>query len=185
MTTWTVQLTCLEQRASQHDQFGTQLITNLADPLKMLAGRYEELRKSHADYAARLEKERDASYGDLRKMKGKYDASCQEVENRRKKVDNSVKAQSTYTQQQQEMHNVKNTYLIQINVSNRQKQRYYHEYVPELLDVSVAMYSYTSQAYTNHSPCKICPKHGLQSSTPSGFMQQHSKLKPSPGAPNT
>jgi len=28
-----------------------------------------------------------------------------------------------------------NTYLIAINVTNKQKERYYHEYVPELLDV--------------------------------------------------
>ena len=28
-----------------------------------------------------------------------------------------------------------NTYLISINVTNKQKERYYHEYVPELLDV--------------------------------------------------
>ncbi|KAK1020960.1 Protein BZZ1 [Friedmanniomyces endolithicus] len=32
------------------------------------------------------------------------------------------------------MRNMKNTYLIAINVTNKQKERYYHEYVPELLD---------------------------------------------------
>lgn len=32
------------------------------------------------------------------------------------------------------MRNVKNTYLISINVTNKQKEMYYHEYVPELLD---------------------------------------------------
>jgi hypothetical protein len=31
---------------------------------------------------------------------------------------------------------MQNTYLIAINVTNKQKERYYHEYVPELLDVS-------------------------------------------------
>jgi hypothetical protein len=30
---------------------------------------------------------------------------------------------------------MQNTYLIAINVTNKQKERYYHEYVPELLDV--------------------------------------------------
>ena len=33
-----------------------------------------------------------------------------------------------------EMNNVKNTYLIGINVTNKLKECYYHEYVPELLD---------------------------------------------------
>lgn len=30
---------------------------------------------------------------------------------------------------------LQSTYIISINVTNKQKERYYHEYVPELLDV--------------------------------------------------
>jgi formin-binding protein 1 len=112
MSTWTTQLNTLEQRAAEHDKFSAQLVANLAEPLKQLANRYEELRKLHTDYAIKLEKERDNSYGDLRKMKGKYDSVCQEVENRRKKIDGVFdsgkgKAQVAYSQQQSEMHNVK------------------------------------------------------------------------------
>ena len=112
MTTWGVQLTTLESRAAEHDQYSTQLISSLAEPLKHMSGRYEELRKLHADYAARLERERDGSYGDLRKMKGKYDNVCQEVENRRKKQDSAfdhgrTKARNAFDQQQVEMRNVK------------------------------------------------------------------------------
>ncbi|EOA90411.1 Protein BZZ1 [Exserohilum turcicum] len=139
MTTWGVQLSTLESRAAEHDQFAGALITQLADPLKLLGTRTEELRKLHADYAAKLEKERDNQYGELRKQKGKYDSVCQEVESRRKKVDSAfdhgkAKAQNAFNQQQVEMRNVKNTYLISINVTNKQKEMYYHEYVPELLD---------------------------------------------------
>lgn len=89
------------------------------------------------EYAEKLEKERDSSYADLRKVKAKYDATCQEVESKRKKSESSfdkAKAQSAYQQQILEMNNIKNTYLIAINVTNRQKERYYHEYVPELMD---------------------------------------------------
>lgn len=81
--------------------------------------------------------ERDASYEHLRKIKGKYDTTCQEVEARRKKSESSydkAKAQSAYQQQLIEMNNAKNTYLITINVTNKQKQMYYHEYVPEVMD---------------------------------------------------
>ncbi|KAF9637774.1 putative actin polymerization protein [Lasiodiplodia theobromae] len=139
MTTWQVQLTTLENRASEHEQFSQQLITNLAEPLKQLAARYEELRKYHGDYAAKLEKERDSTYNDLKKVKGKYDNACQEVENRRKKSDGAfdhgkAKARAAFEQQQAEMRNLKSTYIISINVTNKQKERYYHEYVPELLD---------------------------------------------------
>ncbi|KAF2140630.1 uncharacterized protein K452DRAFT_229954 [Aplosporella prunicola CBS 121167] len=139
MTTWQQQLATLENRANEHEQFSTQLITNLAEPLKIAAGRYEELRKLHTDYATKLEKERDSTYSDLKKQKGKYDNVCQEVENRRKKTDTAFdhgkqKARAAFEQQQMEMRNIKSTYIININVTNKQKERYYHEYVPELLD---------------------------------------------------
>ena len=139
MTTWSTQLSTLESRAAEHDQFGSKLISSLADPIRNLASRYEELRKQHADYAAKLEKERDNAYGDLKKTKGRYDSVCQEVENRRKKTESSFdhskqKSQSNYQMQLGEMRNAKNTYLITINVTNKQKERHYHEYIPELLD---------------------------------------------------
>jgi hypothetical protein len=132
-------LTTLESRAAEHDRFGGELVTKLAEPLKVLGGRYEELRKRHSDYAEKLEKERDATYADLRKSKGKYDAACQEVENKRKKAESSfdyskAKAQGAYQQQILDMNNAKNSYLISINVTNKQKEKYYHEYLPDLLD---------------------------------------------------
>ncbi|KAF2838424.1 FCH-domain-containing protein [Patellaria atrata CBS 101060] len=139
MTTWTVQLNTLESRANEHDTFATQLISHVAEPLRILGTRYEELRKYHAEYATKLEKERDSVYTDHRKTKGKYDAVCQEVENRRKKTESSfdhgkTKAQVAYQQQLTDMYNAKNTYLISMNVTNKQKEMYYHEYVPELLN---------------------------------------------------
>ncbi len=112
LTTWTTQLSTLESRAAEHDRLSSELVLHVADPLKQIALRYEEIRKSHGEYAARLEKERDGSYGELRKVKGRYDAVCQEVENRRKRIESSFdfgkqKAQHSYQQQLMEMHNVK------------------------------------------------------------------------------
>ncbi|KAI1435186.1 hypothetical protein GGR50DRAFT_658068 [Xylaria sp. CBS 124048] len=137
MTIWNTHLTTLEARANEHERYGTELIHKVADPLKYYSSKFEELRKRHAEYAAKLEAERDSSYSDLRKVKTKYDAVCQEVESKRKKSESSfdkAKAQSNYQQQLQEMNNMKNTYLIAINVTNKQKEKYYHEFVPELLD---------------------------------------------------
>ena len=139
MTTWTTQLSTLEACATEHDKFSQDLIAQVAKALEFYRARYEELRRSHAEYQTRLMKERDASYGELKKTKTKYDSICQEVENRRKKIDSSFdhgkqKAQNLYQQQLVEMRNQKNTYLISINVTNKLKDRYYHEYVPELLD---------------------------------------------------
>ncbi|XXH03382.1 hypothetical protein Hte_009780 [Hypoxylon texense] len=137
LTIWTTHLTTLESIADEHEKYANELVQKVADPMKYFAGRFEELRKRHVEYATKLEAERDSSYADLRKTKTKYDAACQEVESKRKKTESSfdkAKAQSQYQQQLQDMNNVKNTYLIAINVTNKQKEKYYHEYIPEVLD---------------------------------------------------
>ncbi|KAJ5766638.1 uncharacterized protein N7511_004254 [Penicillium nucicola] len=139
LTTWTTQLNAVESHAAERDRFGSDLLVQVADPLKNAAAQYEEIRKCHVDYHAKLEKEREAAYGDLKKAKGKYDGACQEVESRRKKMESSFdhgknKAQTAYQQQILEMNNYKNLYLISINVTNKLKGKFYHEYVPEILD---------------------------------------------------
>lgn len=139
LTTWTTHLSTLEARATEHERFSQDLSIQVVKGLEAYRARFEEQRKSHADYQARLQKEHDSSYSDLKKTKTKYDSICQEVENRRKKTESSFdyakqKAQNTYQQQLAAMNNQKNTYLISINVTNKLKERYYHEYVPELLD---------------------------------------------------
>lgn len=102
----------METRAVEHDRLATELVSRLVDPLKHIATRYEELRKRHADYAAKLERERDAAYADLKKTKHTYDSICQEVESRRKKTESAAdsgkqKAQVVYQQQMLDMHNAK------------------------------------------------------------------------------
>lgn len=139
LTTWTTQLSTLEARANEHLKFGQDLTTQVASPLEYTRGRLEELRKSHAEYQNKLLKERENSYGDLKKLKTKYDSACQDVESKRKKTESGFdsgksKAQNAYNQQLMEMNNVKNTYLIGINVTNKLKECYYHQYVPDLLD---------------------------------------------------
>lgn len=112
LTTWTTQLTAVESHAAERDRFATELIAQVAEPLKQAGVQYDELRKCHVDFHAKLEKERDASYGDLKKAKGKYDGACNEVEARRKKMESSFdhskpKAQAAYQHQILEMNNVK------------------------------------------------------------------------------
>lgn len=137
ITTWTTQLNTIEKRADEHSRYANDLINRVATPMQAFQTRFDELRKRHAEFADKLEKERDSSYSELRKVKGKYDNVCQEVESKRKKSESAfdkAKAQSNYQQQIQEMNNAKNTYLIAINVTNKQKEKYYHEYVPEVMD---------------------------------------------------
>lgn len=112
LTTWSTQLNAIESHAAVREKFGQELISHIAEPLKQVAAKYEELRKSHVEYFGKLEKEREAALNDLKKVKGKYDSVCQEVENRRKKTEsaydyNKSKAQAAYQQQVLEMNNVK------------------------------------------------------------------------------
>jgi len=112
MTTWGVQLSTLEQRAAEHDRFSKDLSSQLVEPVNRLQERCEQLRKQHSDYAAKLEKERDGQYGELKKDKAKYDEVCETVEKRRKKIESSfdsskAKAQNAYQQHQQDMYNAK------------------------------------------------------------------------------
>ena len=153
LTTWTTQLATLEKRAAEHDRYAVELLHQIAEPIKNVSLRFEEVRKSHVEYATKLEKERDAAYTTLKRSKGQYDGVCQEVESRRKKIESSfdsskAKAQNAYQQQLAEMNNVKNSYLISINVTNKQKEKYYHEYVPDLLD-SLQGLSETRIFFTN------------------------------------
>ena len=137
MTTWTTQLTTLESRAGEHDRYANSLVSQVAEPLKYFGIRFEDLRKRHTEYAEKLEREREASYAQLQKTKAKYDAVCQEVETKRKKSEthyDKAKAKSAYQQQLYEMNNAKNSYIIAINVTNKQKEKYYHEYIPEVMD---------------------------------------------------
>ena len=139
VTTWGTQLSTLESCAAEHARLSQDFVSQVASPLEYVQKRMEEIRKSHAEYQGKLLKEREASYGDLKKLKSRYDTVCQDVENRRKKSESAMdggrgKAASAYNTTLMEMHNVKNTYLIGINVTNKLKERYYHEYVPELLD---------------------------------------------------
>lgn len=122
MTTWGVHLTTLESRATEHERLAAQLVSSIAEPLKLLAVHYEDIRKIHADHATKLERERDNSYTDLRKTKTKYDSICQEVENRRKKTEGTTdhargKAQSVFQQQQEDMRNTKVNTQTPLNLS--------------------------------------------------------------------
>lgn len=87
----------------------------------------------------KIDEEREIVYAELKKMKVQYDAACQVVENSRIKAEKSFdssksKATRHFEQNQLDMNNAKNSYLIAINVANRIKDKYYFQDVPSLLD---------------------------------------------------
>ena len=165
VTTWASQLSTIEAQAGEREKFATDLVVQISEPLKAAAAQCEDLRKCYNDFYAKLEKERESVSNDLKKTRGKYDGACQEVESRRKKMEssfdhNKTKAQAAYQQQIWDMNNVKvgsllasqkkkkkkkkkngfakgqqNTYLIGINITNETREKFFNEYIPELVDV--------------------------------------------------
>ncbi|KAI5850302.1 hypothetical protein DFP73DRAFT_227368 [Morchella snyderi] len=139
VTTWSTILTSHDSLAKEHDNLSNALITQISDPLKAIATRYEEYRKLYNTLNMKVMADRDSVYSELKKSKGSYDAECKQVEDKRAKVDKAydsskTKAEKSYSQELIEMHNIKNTYLIKINVANRHKQKYYHEDIPDILN---------------------------------------------------
>ncbi|KAF3160068.1 hypothetical protein TWF225_007925 [Orbilia oligospora] len=138
MTTWNSLITTTEIVSQEHDKLATEMITKCAETLKVLNSRYETFRIQHEKFEKRLLTDRDAQYSELRKTKAAYDATCKELEGKRVKVEKSFdhgrpKAQKSYDSQMAEMHNVKNTYLITLNVTNAIKEKYYHTDIPDVL----------------------------------------------------
>ncbi|KAK7206037.1 hypothetical protein BZA70DRAFT_121811 [Myxozyma melibiosi] len=139
LVTWTDILTQTENMANEHDRLSSELSLQVADQLRGLQSRYEEFRRKHVTFNEKLDEERDLVYSELKKMKTQYDSSCQIVENSRTKAEKSFdnsksKATRHFEQNQLDMNNSKNSYLIAINVANRVKDKYYFQDVPSLLD---------------------------------------------------
>jgi len=138
MTTWTTLLTSTELVAQEHDRLGMDINIRVAEATKVLGIRLDEFRKKHEALDLKITKERDAQYTDLKKAKVSYDSTCKDLEEKRVKVEKSYdssrsKAERSYQTQMGEMHNIKNTYIIAINVTNAQKEKYYHSDIPDIL----------------------------------------------------
>ncbi|KAK6526299.1 hypothetical protein TWF694_004899 [Orbilia ellipsospora] len=138
MTTWNSLLTTTEIISQEHDKLANDMISRCAETLRVLNTRYEAFRIQHEKFEKRLTTDRDSQYSELRKTKAAYDATCKELEGKRVKVEKAFdhgrpKAQKGYDLQMAEMHNVKNTYLITLNVTNAVKEKYYHGDIPDVL----------------------------------------------------
>lgn len=92
LVTWTSILNSTEILSKEHETLSSELLNQVADPLKDISTRYEDFRKRHEALALKLQQERDSAYSELKKTKEKYDAQCKEVEAARVKVEKSYDA---------------------------------------------------------------------------------------------
>ncbi len=99
----------------------------------------EDLRKKYTSYAKQLLSDREKTYGEKDKAKAKYDDLCRELDSHRQKREKAEsgdrhadRAAKAFQAAEIEMQNGKNSYLIEIAVSNSAKQRFYRHDLPAI-----------------------------------------------------
>ncbi|KAI0726436.1 hypothetical protein C8Q72DRAFT_846029 [Fomitopsis betulina] len=125
--------------AQAHISLADSLSSEVIESLKGTERRQEEAKKKQEQYFAKLLSERDKVYADRIKRKQKYDDDCEEVESYRQKQGraddrHAERAAKQFEAQQVDMQNSKNIYLISIAASNKIKDKFYVEDLPELED---------------------------------------------------
>ncbi|GJE88388.1 hypothetical protein PsYK624_044710 [Phanerochaete sordida] len=128
------------EAGQDHMNLADSLNTQVVEVLKATEKRHDDAKKRQMQYFQKLLAERDRAYNDRLKTKQKYDEECSEMESYRQKQERSTddkhagRAARQYEQQQVDMLNSKNVYLIATAVANRAKEKFYGEDLPALED---------------------------------------------------
>ncbi|KAI0826761.1 hypothetical protein BC628DRAFT_1516154 [Trametes gibbosa] len=137
---YTQLIAAITDSSRDHIILADSLATQVIEPLKATGRKYDEAKKKQMQYYQKLLVERDRVYADRMKSKQKYDEECAEVETYRQKQERSAddrhaeRAARQYEQQQEDMLNSKNAYLISITIANKIKDKFYSEDLPALED---------------------------------------------------
>ncbi|TFK86863.1 hypothetical protein K466DRAFT_663436 [Polyporus arcularius HHB13444] len=135
---YTQLLSSMSDTAQDHMNLADTLNGQVIEPLKATERRHEEAKKKEMQYYQKLLSDRDRAYADRIKSKQKYDEECTEVDTYRQKQERSAddrhaeRAAKQYEQQQIDMLNSKNAYIISIAVANKVKSKFYDEDLPVL-----------------------------------------------------
>lgn len=128
MESWATLLNLTEQMAQDRQHLADTFQKHISDDLESLQTRFSDISKLYAKINEHIEEERDQQYRHCRKSKAHYDQCCESMESARAKGKKSIESKEN------EMNRAKNHYLIAINVSNRIKDKFYHDDLPQLLD---------------------------------------------------
>ncbi|KAF9778598.1 hypothetical protein BJ322DRAFT_1091523 [Thelephora terrestris] len=122
------------ETAQDHVNLADGLDAQVVNVLKLVEKRHEEAKKKQVKAFQKLLSDRERAYGD----RVKYDEECLEVETYRQKQDrahddkHSGRAAKQYEQQQVDMQNSKNSYIISISIANKSKSKFYDVDLPVL-----------------------------------------------------
>ncbi|TFY64582.1 hypothetical protein EVG20_g5899 [Dentipellis fragilis] len=130
----------LVNASQDHVNVADALSNQVVDVLKAVERKADDNIKKQAQFYQKLLSDRDKIYNDRLKTKQKYDEECIEVEGYRQKQDranddkHAGRAAKQYEQQQTDMQNAKNIYLIATVVANQTKARFYTKDLAKLED---------------------------------------------------
>ncbi|THH27874.1 hypothetical protein EUX98_g6316 [Antrodiella citrinella] len=130
----------MNDTAQDHITLADALSMQITDALRATIKRHDDTNRKQMQHFSKLLSERDRVYSDRLKYKQKYDEKCSEVELYRQKQERSAddrhaeRAAKQYEQQQADMHNSKNIYLIGTAVANSVKAKFYDSDLPSLED---------------------------------------------------
>ncbi|EPQ50992.1 hypothetical protein GLOTRDRAFT_141152, partial [Gloeophyllum trabeum ATCC 11539] len=131
-------ISSLNESAEDHITLADGLNSKVADALKTTESKHAELKKKQMQFFQKLLTERDRVYSERAKSKQKYDEECMELEAYRQKQGRAQddrhadRAARQYEQQQNDMLNSKNIYLVSIEIANKVKSKFYNEDLPAL-----------------------------------------------------
>ncbi|KAL7666139.1 Protein BZZ1 [[Candida] zeylanoides] len=133
---WTDVLTQTESIAQDRHQLAQELTAKVADNVSQLRAKSDRVYKKIDAINDFLTADKKRLEEEVNRAKRSYDALCQHTESARAKTERaqSEKHARKLAEREHEMNVGKNDYLININVANRLKDKYYYQDVPEVLD---------------------------------------------------
>lgn len=136
MVVWNDLLNQTEQIAQEHLHLSGEFSTKIADNLLSLKTKTGNILRQVEAINQYLVDEKQKSEDNVAKAKKAYDNLCQQAEHARSKTERLAldRAQNKYHDKEVDMNIGKNDYIIKLAVSNRLKDKYYYQDVPEILD---------------------------------------------------
>ncbi|KXN83109.1 Protein BZZ1 [Leucoagaricus sp. SymC.cos] len=125
--------------ASQdHLSIAEVLASQVIEVMRVFERKSDDAKKKELQFFHKLLQDRDGKYAERLKSKQKYDAACEEVEALRQKQTRTQdekhkgRAAKQADQQQNDMLNSKNTYLISTAIANQIKDKFYGTDMPSV-----------------------------------------------------
>lgn len=133
---WNEALTQTELIADEKALLSKEFQSKVGDNLVTLKSRCMNIRSQIVAVHDNLKLEKTKVEDDVTKSKKHYDSLCSSTESARQKTEKSLneKHERKLHEKEVEMNIGKNDYLMKINIANRNKDKFYYQDIPEVLD---------------------------------------------------